>query len=155
RPIRHGASIGQSLLTIRLLTPSEALLLESRLSRIENEEGPTRDASFGLWTKCDAVFAEYFLTNWRTRGEPLAFLLYDSLPVVPPGAPVFIHSDRHLRLIGRFREAQYVAGHKQTVDPEEREAERERIWTAYRAATLHPPAKREFDDFWEAQEGVR
>jgi len=75
--------------------------------------------------------------------------------VVPPGAPVFIHSDRHLRLIGRFREAQYVAGHKQTVDPEEREAERERIWTAYRAATLHPPAKREFDDFWEAQEGVR
>jgi len=57
------------------------------------------DSPFGLWTKCDAVFADYFLSNWTAREEPLAFLLYDSPPDVPSGAPVFIHSDGHLRLI--------------------------------------------------------
>jgi len=113
------------------------------------------DSPFGLWTKCDAVFADYFLTNWDARREALAFQLYDSPPVLQAGAPVFIHSDRLLRLVARFREAQYVAGHKQTVDADERIAERERIWTTYRARTLNPPEKREFDAFWESENGVR
>jgi hypothetical protein len=46
---------------------------------------------------------------------------------VRTGAPVFIHSDKSLRLLARFREGQYVAGHKFTVEVDERMAERERL----------------------------
>jgi hypothetical protein len=41
------------------------------------------------------------------------------------------------------------------VDKKERVAERERIWTTYRVATLNPSTKADFDDFWESQNGVR
>src|SRR5262249_8650966 len=99
RPIRYGASIGQSLQAIRLLTPSDPLLLEGALHHLEAGEQVLLDAPFGLWTKCDAVFADYFLTNWTERRAALAFLLYDSPPVLLQGAPVFIHSDSALRLI--------------------------------------------------------
>lgn len=155
RPIRYGVSIGQSLQALRLLTPSDARLLKSALARLTAGERRALDSPFGLWTKCDAVFADYFLTNWTAREEPLAFLLYDSPPVIQAGAPVFIHSDKHLRLLARFRETQYVAGHKQTVDTDERIAERERIWMTYRASTLNPPEKEDFDEFWERESGVR
>jgi hypothetical protein len=101
------------------------------------------------------VFADYFLKNWTERREPLAFLLYDPPPAVRTGAPVFIHSDKSLRLVARFREGQFVAGHKLTVEADERVAERERVWQAYRLPTIDPPAKEEFDQFWESQHGVR
>jgi len=155
KPIRFGASLGQSIQTIRFLSPTDEQVLQAALWRILNEEHSFLDAPFGLWTKCDSIFAEYFLNNWRAREEPLAFLLYDSPPVLRPGAPVFIHSDKNLRLLATFRESQFVAGHKYTVDPEERLSERERIWTTYRAATIDPPARRDFDSFWERQNGVR
>jgi hypothetical protein len=86
---------------------------------------------------------------------PVAFLLYDPPPTLAPGAPVFVHSDKVLRLIGAFRGAQYVAGYKPTVTAEERLAERERVWQDYRAATLEPPSRSDFDAFWDAQHGVR
>jgi hypothetical protein len=95
------------------------------------------------------------LTNWTERRAALAFLLYDSPPVLLQGAPVFIHSDSALRLIARFLSAEYIAGHKWTAEPEERIAERERIWAAYRAPTVNPPGKVDFDQFWEGQNGVR
>jgi hypothetical protein len=155
KPIKFGASLGQSVQTIRLLSPSDEQILEAALERVLRGEGAFLDAPFGLWTKCDSIFAEYFLKNWQARREPLAFLLYDSLPVLTPGAPVFIHSDKNLRLLASFRESQFVAGHKHTVDTEERLAERERVWSAYRAQTLDPPSKRDFDSFWERQNGVR
>ncbi|GEM_PF-1169125 len=155
RPIQFGASIGQSLQTIRLLAPSDDRVLEAALGRIIGGEAPVLDAPFGLWTKCDAVFADYFVKNWGVRREPLAFLLYDSPPVLPAGAPVFVHSDKNLRLLASFRESQFVVGHKQTAEANERVAERERIWTMYRANTIDPPTKREFDSFWDAQNGVR
>jgi hypothetical protein len=85
----------------------------------------------------------------------LAFLLYDPPPALWFGAPVFIHSDKNLRLLARFRGGHFVAGHKGTVDKEERITERERIWTSYRVGTLDPPAKPDFDGFWEGQNGVR
>ncbi|PYV20531.1 MAG: hypothetical protein DMG24_22500, partial [Acidobacteria bacterium] len=123
KPINFGANLGQSLQTIRFLSPTDARVLQAGLIRILNGEDRLLDAPFGLWTKCDSVFAEYFLRNWQVRGDPLAFLLYDSPPALRFGAPVFIHSDKSLRLVAAFRESQFVSGHKYTVDPGERLAE--------------------------------
>src|SRR5579884_3085211 len=96
------------------------------------------DGACGLWTKCDAVFADYFLKNWRERQHPLAFLLYDPPPALHEGAPVIIHSDKALRLIATFRGSQFIAGYKPAVDQAERHSERERIWQEYRAGNLNP-----------------
>jgi len=41
------------------------------------------------------------------------------------------------------------------VEAEERQVERERVWQAHRVHTIDPPAKEQFDEFWEAQHGVR
>ena len=68
---------------------------------------------------------------------------------------MFIHSDKGLRLLARFRETQFVAGYKSTVEPEERQEERERVWQAHRVNTIDPPTKEQFNGFWEAQDGVR
>ncbi len=155
KPITHGASLGQSLQTLRALTPADDQVLAAALRRLQSGEDRLLDAPFGLWTKCDRVFADYFLKNWNERRRPLAFLLYDSPPVLPRGAPVFIHSDKDLRLVARFLESQYIAGQRFTVDDEERLAERERIWTTWRVDTLAPPAKADFDAFWTKQHGVR
>jgi hypothetical protein len=87
--------------------------------------------------------------------KPLAFLLYDPPPALRPGSPIFIHSNKTLRLLARYLEGQFVAGHKSTADQEERIAERERIWTTFRAGTIDPPLKSDFDKFWDAQNGVR
>lgn len=154
KPIRHGANLGQSLQALRLLDDADERVLDSVLARVVSEKGSALDGPFGLWTKCARVFADYFLANWTTRREPLAFLLYDPPPALEAGAPVFIHSEK-LRLVARFREGQFVAGYKPTVDAEERLAERERVWAAYRAATLDPPAKADFDAFWEGENGIR
>jgi hypothetical protein len=155
RPIQYGASIGQALQTLRLLDADDERVLDAALQAIAKGSDPLRDAAGGLWTKCDAVFADYFLKNWLRSREPLAFLLYDPPPALRTGAPVFIHSDKNLRLVARFREGQFVAGHKLTVAADERRAERERIWQAHRVHTMDPPTKEEFDRFWEAQHGVR
>src|SRR5262249_500097 len=113
------------------------------------------DVPAGLWTKCDAAFADYFVTNWKERKQPLAFLLYDPPPALPIGSPVFIHSAKALRLIATFRGPQFVARYKPTVAEEERIAERERVWRAYRETTVNPPSKAAFDGFWESQDGIR
>ena len=57
--IRHGSSIGQSLQTLRLLAPSDELLLKHAVGRLVDREPTAVDSPFGLWTKCDAVFADY------------------------------------------------------------------------------------------------
>ncbi len=155
KPIKFGANIGQSLQTIRVLSSHDERMLNALLYRLTHSEVPLLDAPFGLWTKCDVVFADYFLKNWQARHEPLAFMLYNSPPMLLMGAPVFIHSDKNLRLLASFRESQLVAGYKQTIEPMERATERERIWTTYRANTIDPPAKEDFDSFWENQNGVR
>jgi hypothetical protein len=155
KPIKYGASIGQSLQTLRLLTAVDEQILDKQLERIISQDGATPDVPFGLWTKCDRIFADYFLKNWQARMQPLAFLLYDPPPVLGPGSPIFIHSDKNLRLVARYRGAQFLAGHKSTADQEERIAERERIWTIFRAGTVDPPLKSDFDKFWDAQNGVR
>jgi hypothetical protein len=155
KPIRYGASIGQSLQTLRLLDKADERVLDAGLAAITNRESPPDATPSALWTKCDSVFADYFLRNWSERRAPLAFLLYDPPPTLRPGAPVFIHSDKNLRLLSRFCEGQYVAGHKLTVDAEERFSERERVWQTHRAGTLDPPTKADFDKFWDARHGVR
>ncbi len=154
KPIRYGASIGQSLQTLRLLSPEDEEIVTSQLQRLL-KEGEAPDAPFGLWTKCDRVFADYFAKNWQQRKEPLAFLLYDPPPALRPHSPIFIHSDKQLRLVARFLTSQFVAGHKFTADKEERVAERERVWATYRAKTIDPPIKADFDAFWDKQHGVR
>jgi len=155
KPVKFGAHIGQALQTIRFLSAEDQRTLDAALARILAGESPVLDAPFGLWTKCDGVFADYFWKNWQARREPLAFLLYDSPPVLPLGAPVFIHSDKNLRLLASFRGSQFITGYKPTADADERLTERERIWTAFRASTIDPPEKTAFDKFWDAQHGVR
>ena len=155
KPVKFGAHIGQALQAIRFLSGEDTRTLDAALGRILAGEAPVLDAPFGLWTKCDGVFADYFWKNWKARREPLAFLLYDSPPVLPLGAPVFIHSDKNLRLVASFRGSQFVAGYKPTSEEEERISERERIWASFRASTIEPPAKGDFDRFWDAQHGVR
>lgn len=155
KAVKFGGHIGQALQTIRFLSPEDHRTLDAALARIVAGESPLLDAPFGLWTKCDGVFAEYFWKNWKSRREPLAFLLYDSPPVMPLGAPVFIHSDKNLRLLASFRGSQFIAGYKPTTDAEERLIERERIWSAFRSSTIDPPDKAAFDKFWDAQHGVR
>ena len=117
--------------------------------------GDQTDAPAGLWTKCDRFFADYFLKNWTARRQPQGFLLYDPPPRLSAGAPIFIHSDKDLRLLARFRDSQYVAGHKFTCDEAERLEERERIWTTWRAGTVEPESRADFDRFWGKQHGVR
>lgn len=155
KPVRVGAHIGQALQTIRFLSAEDKQVLDAANGQILAGKSPVLDAPFGLWTKCDGVFANYFWTNWQARREPLAFLLYDSPPVLPLGAPVFIHSDKNLRLLASFRGSQFITGYKPTADAEERVPERERIWTSFRASTIDPPDKAAFDKFWDAQHGVR
>jgi len=155
RPIRYGASIGQSLQTLRLFNEDDERVLNAVFGRIGSQCGPWSGSACGLWTKCDGVFADYFLKNWKVRREPLGFLLYDPPPAVRTGRPIFIHSDKSLRLVARFVESQYVAGYKLTVENDERLAERERVWSRYRVNTINPPTKPEFDEFWEGQHGVR
>ena len=139
---------------MRFLSLNDEEVLKASLRRVVlASQSP--DSPCSLWTKCDGVFADYFLKNWKEKREPLAFLLYDSPPALAVGAPVFIHSNKTMRLIARFRGAQYVAGYKPTVTEAERIAERERIWRDYREATLDPPSKSDFDGFWESQHGVR
>lgn len=155
QPIKFGAKLGQSLQTIRFLASTEEQVLDAALERIPNGAERILDTPFGLWTKCESVYADYFLKNWQAKGDALAFLLYDSPPVLTAGAPIFIHSDKNLRLIATFRSSEFVSGHKYTVEAEERLTERERIWSAYRAGTTDPPTKTEFDAFWDGQNGVR
>jgi hypothetical protein len=155
KPIKYGASIGQALQTLRLLDADDEHIIDAALNGIEKGEPTPLVGCAGLWTKCDRVFADYFLKNWTERRSPLAFLLYDPPPALAMGAPVFIHSEKSLRLFARFQEGQYVAGHKMTVEPEERLAERERVWQTHRANTTDPPTKEAFDKFWESQDGVR
>src|SRR5437016_6464621 len=64
KPIKFGASIGQALQTIRLLDPEDEGVLDTVLRRNLAEQAPVLDAPFGLWTKCDGVFADYFWENW-------------------------------------------------------------------------------------------
>jgi hypothetical protein len=61
------------------------------------------------------VLADYFWKNWKARREPMAFLLYDSPPVLPLGAPVFIHPTR-ISDFCSFRGSQFIAGYKPMAD---------------------------------------
>src|SRR5207248_965565 len=90
KPIKHSASIGQSIQAVRLLTPTDKAILDFALSRVLSGQTGLLDQPFGLWTKCDETFADYFLRNWTERRKPLAFLLYDPPPGLPSGSPVFI-----------------------------------------------------------------
>jgi hypothetical protein len=155
KPIKYGASIGQTLQTLRILGDDDERILHRQLERLfaDGRDGLTRP--FGLWTKCDRVFADYFLTNRQAYQKSLAFLLFDPAPALRAGALVFIHSDKNLRLGARLVGSEFLAGHKFTAEKEEREAERERVWNTYRANTIDAPAKSDFDLFWQKQHGVR
>jgi hypothetical protein len=63
RPIKYGASIGQSLQTLRLLDPGDERVLDAALDSIRKGGEQPGVTSCGLWTKCDSVFADYFQKN--------------------------------------------------------------------------------------------
>jgi hypothetical protein len=79
------------LQTLRLLDRDDERILDAALDGIRRGDHAPLAGCAALWTKCDRVFAEYFLKNWIERRMPLAFLLYDPPPALPMGAPVFIH----------------------------------------------------------------
>ena len=58
KPIRHGASVGQAIQTIRFLSASDTLLMNYCLNRVLKGSEP-QPGLCGLWTKCEPVFAEY------------------------------------------------------------------------------------------------
>lgn len=68
---------------------------------------------------------------------------------------MFIHSEKNLRLLARFRRSLFLAGHKFTVDPAERIETREWVWTTFRASTINAPEKADYDRFWDSQNGIR
>lgn len=154
RPIQHGASVGQSIQSIRIISPTDEILLNYCLNRVLAGQ-EAQPGICGLWTKCDRVFADYFTANWTARRVPQAFLLYDSPPTLPLGAPVFIHSEQCLRLLARFRGAEFVASYKRTNDASEQRSEMERCWTEYRAGTIAAPEREEFEEFWGKQDSIR
>lgn len=154
RPIKHGASVGQSIQSIRLLNATDVILLNYCLNRVLAGLEP-QPGMCALWTKCDRVFAEYFVANWTARRVPQAFLLYDSPPTLPIGAPVFIHSEQCLRLLARFRGSEFVASYKRTTEPDEQQSEKERCWNEYRAGTIAAPDRKDFEAFWGKQDSVR
>lgn len=154
KPIRHGANIGQSIQSIRFVNRADTILLNYCLNRVLTGLEP-QPGTCGLWTKCDESFADYFVANWDARRVPQAFLLFDSPPAIPIGAPVFIHSNQYLRLLARFRESQYVASYKKTNDEAERNQEKERCWTEFRAGTIDAPPREEFEEFWNKQDSIR
>jgi hypothetical protein len=73
RPIKYGSSIGQSLQTLRLLDAADERILDAALGEVGKGATAPLAGAAGLWTKCDSVFADYFLKNWSRRREPLAF----------------------------------------------------------------------------------
>ncbi len=154
KPIRHGASLGQAIQTIRFLSRSDSAILNHCLWRVLAGEQP-QPGMAGLWTKCDRPFADYFLTNWQTRRTPQAFFLFDSPPALSFGAPVFIHSDQSIRLVARFRESLFVASYEKTVAEDEQQEARQHCWARYRSGTEDAPSPEEFDDFWKRQDSVR
>lgn len=155
KPIKYGANLGQSLQTLRFLSDSDARVLSQILSKLLATDTSFLEDQVGLWTKCDLRFAEYFTNDWAARRGPVGFLLYDPPPTLVDGSPVFVHSGKNLYFVSRLRQSQIVAGHKYTVDADERIAERERIWQAYRAGTINPETRSDFEKFWEGQNGVR
>lgn len=154
KPIKHGASVGQSIQAIRFVNQADTILLNYCLNRVLIGLEP-QPGICGLWTKCDKVFADYFVANWEARRVPQAFLLFDSPPTLPIGAPVFVHSNQYLRLLARFRESQHVAAYKRTNEADERIEERDRCWTEFRAGTIDAPKLEDFEAFWEKQDSVR
>ncbi len=153
-PIKHGSNIGQSIQSIRFLDPVDTILVNYCLYGVLSGRSPQPGAC-GLWTKCQPTFADYFNENWRAFRRPQAFLLYDSPPTLPPGSPVFVHSDKCIRLLARYRECQFVAGYKRTIDDNERERENQRIFQQHRTGSLLSSSKESFDEFWENQHSVR
>ena len=97
-PVKHGASIGQSLQTLRFLSPNDDEALEAAFTANENvfPVRRIRHAAFGR--NVTACLQITFSRTGQRRREPLAFLLYDPPPVLAVGAPVFIHSDKVIRL---------------------------------------------------------
>lgn len=155
KPIKYGANIGQALQTIRMASDEDQIVLDAALRIALDQAGRFKDFIFGLWTKCAPEFADFFITNWREKGQPLAFLLYDSAPLLKPGAPVFVHAGKRLAFFGSFAGSEVVSGYRHTIELGEREAERERVWQQYRAWTLQCPSPPAFARFWDSQDGVR
>jgi len=63
-------------MTLPLLDPADERIFDAALADLAKGEAVPLAGSAGLWTKCDSVFADYFLANWARRREQLAFLLY-------------------------------------------------------------------------------
>lgn len=159
-PIKPGANIGQSIQTIRELSPDDIRFLVRLVEKAL--ASPRHTAVFwnpvvALWTKCSGEYATRFLENWRFQQQAQAFLLYDAQPWLPVGAPVFVHADRRLTLVAKFSGSEAVNGYKPLYEENERVQEAERIWVQHRLTQRRPieGSKDDFDKFWEAKQGIR
>jgi hypothetical protein len=111
----------------------------------------------GILLKTRPEYARTFIGNWRRTGKPQVFLVYDRRPILQRGDLVLVYviNEDRLGFYARFVGSEWVRGFKKVEDDETRIRERERIWNLYGDGQLHTTDKREFDDFWERQDGVR
>jgi len=111
----------------------------------------------GILLKTRPEYADVFLGNWRLKKKPQAFCIFDKLPVLPRGKPVFTHVSgrKHIGFVGSLLRSEFVPAYKPFESDETRLLWRERIWQQYHDHQLHTHTKSEFDKFWEMENGVR
>jgi len=114
----------------------------------------------GIWVKAKPEYIETFIENWENTKQVQAFCVYDVPPILPEGGLVFLHAINLNRLMAyaEYVGYEYIEGwyeHVRIKNDTIWIKERERIWNTYGPNRLHTHDKEEFNDFWEAQKGVR
>jgi len=118
------------------------------------------DPIIGIWVKAEPRHIETFIENWERHRDVQAFCVYDLPPMLPRGGVIFLHAIKLNKLVAyaKYVGCEYGKGwYEYTVfhDDELWIEERERIWHAFGLFRLHTHDKNDFNNFWEAQMGVR
>jgi len=110
----------------------------------------------GILLKTRPKYAKTFIENWNETKKPQVFCIYDRRPILKHGdvVLVYINGLNRLGFYATFIRSEWVRGFK--IETEEtRIRERERIWKLFGNKQLHTNDKKEFDNFWKQQAGVR
>lgn len=117
------------------------------------------EAIAGIWVKAKLEYIEKFINNWEKYKKEQAFCVYDLPPVLPKGGVVFLHAIGKGRLVAYARYAgyEYIKGWYEHIKGDDKLwiEERERVWRNYGPSRLHTEDKRDFNNFWKDQMGVR
>lgn len=104
----------------------------------------------------------------RGTEKPQVFLVYDSKSISKKGDLILVYVVKSGKgeEIGNFCagrhwsyttliESKWLRRHKRLENENTRLKERERVWSLYGNGQLHTRDKREFNRFWDDQDGVR